>query len=563
VTSKYDHYWTARLPEIQAQLRLAASGMPAMLTVPDLAPSGKRQSWAGVAEVRMREMTHSSGAHATSLGKIVAASGICADWPDRVFQFTIGSRGDVLTITAGRNPGEAGDNEPARIFMSYRREETAYPAAWLFERLASQFGRYQVFKDIDSIEPGEDFGEIITTAVESCHVLLALIGRQWLTIAGQDGRPRLENPDDFVRREIEAALARDVRVIPVLVDGARMPRAEDLPPSLGKLARRQALDLNPARFGADAQRLVRSLGPVIAQAQEQFALETDRVPGTSSPEARHANQGGRGAARLQPAPEPHHPYEVAAGDASGDRDSYERATWAAIEECKHLSHRYDPTIWIGMVRRSGAVEAAKQLLASGDIQYGFRRLIEEGRPDLTVEWSVLLPRWRQLFSDQYREAARWRLQQAGAKPPEDDADAGSSVPGRAGMTESPPDQPPAWPPQKAESAYPVIAQHFGRIVVYTGEPPVPEAFIGAWLVEPDEKGTRSGEDGADAGTYWGVALTRRDMFAVYAAHVNERWAASLRVYSSLDDAETDGVPRYILAIAAAGLGEERFLWRDI
>jgi hypothetical protein len=74
-----------------------------------------------------------------------------------------------------------------------------------------------------------------------------------------------------------------------------------------------------------------------------------------------------------------------------------------------------------MVRQSGAVAAAKQLLVIGDIQYGFRLLIEEDRPDLTVEWSVLLPRWRQLFSDQYRDAARWRLQQAGVEPPEDDS----------------------------------------------------------------------------------------------------------------------------------------------
>lgn len=110
-----------------------------------------------------------------------------------------------------------------------------------------------------------------------------------------------------------------------------------------------------------------------------------------------------------------------ANDDLGDEDAYERASWAAIEECKHLSRRYDPAIWIGMVRQSGAVAAAKQLLVSGDIQYGFRRLIEEGRPDLTVEWSVLLPRWRQLFSDQYRDAARWRLQQAGVEPPEDDS----------------------------------------------------------------------------------------------------------------------------------------------
>jgi 5-methylcytosine-specific restriction protein A len=69
-----------------------------------------------------------------------------------------------------------------------------------------------------------------------------------------------------------------------------------------------------------------------------------------------------------------------------------------------------------MVRRYGAAAAAKQLLVSGDIQYGFRRLVEEGRPDLTVEWSVLLPRWHSLFSELHRDAARWRLQQAGVDP---------------------------------------------------------------------------------------------------------------------------------------------------
>lgn len=114
-----------------------------------------------------------------------------------------------------------------------------------------------------------------------------------------------------------------------------------------------------------------------------------------------------------------------------------------------------------------------------------------------------------------------------------------------------------------ESAYPHIAKYFERIVVHTGEPPVPEAFDGAWLVEPDGNRTRSGEDDFDAGAYWGVALTRRGKVAVYGAHVNERWPADLGVYDSLDDAEADGIPRDILAIAAAALGEERVLWRDI
>ena len=137
--------------------------------------------------------------------------------------------------------------KPGRIFISYRRGETAYPAGWLYDRLADRYGGEQVFKDVDSIELGDDFVEVITRAVGSCDVLLALIGEDWLTITDADGRRRLDDPHDFVRLEIEAALARDVRVIPILVDGARMPAAEELPNSLSKLARRQALELSPAR----------------------------------------------------------------------------------------------------------------------------------------------------------------------------------------------------------------------------------------------------------------------------------------------------------------------------
>ena len=120
---------------------------------------------------------------------------------------------------------------PGRIFISYRREETAYPAGWLYDRLADRFGAGQVFKDVDSIRLGDDFVEVITRAVGSCDELLALIGDQWLTVSDERGRRRLEDPDDFVLLEIEAALTRQVRVIPILIDGARMPHAEDLPDS--------------------------------------------------------------------------------------------------------------------------------------------------------------------------------------------------------------------------------------------------------------------------------------------------------------------------------------------
>jgi hypothetical protein len=268
MASKYDAYWGRQQERIRAELQLAASGVPAVVSLPDLTRLGIRQSWHGIAEVRGQELTHSSGAHATSLGKGIAASGICKPWPQSTFRFMIDAAGSVLTITMApvRPPTEP--SVPGRIFMSYRREDTGFPAAWLFAELAGHFGRDQVFKDVDSIELGDDFVEVITKAVESCDVLLALIGRQWLTIADPDGQRRLDKPDDFVRLEIEAALTRNVRVIPILIE-ARMPRVDELPASLAKLARRQALELNPDRFGLEAQRLLKTLDRTLAESQER------------------------------------------------------------------------------------------------------------------------------------------------------------------------------------------------------------------------------------------------------------------------------------------------------
>ena len=123
------------------------------------------------------------------------------------------------------------------IFISYRRDDTPFAAGRLFDRLAGHFGRDRVFQDIDSIEPGDDFVEVITRAVGSCAVLLVLIGDRWLTAADEEGQRRLDNPADFVRLEIEAALTRNVRVIPVLIDAARLPRTEELPASVAGLVR--------------------------------------------------------------------------------------------------------------------------------------------------------------------------------------------------------------------------------------------------------------------------------------------------------------------------------------
>jgi TIR domain len=172
---------------------------------------------------------------------------------------------------------ESTGSVPLRIFLSYRRSDTRWVAVALFDRLADQFGRDNIFKDVDSIAFGEDFVETISTAVGSSDVLLALIGNQWLTASDQKGRRRLDDPGDFVRLEIEAALARGVRVIPILVDGAQMPAEDQLPDRLAPLVRRQALELSPDRFGSDFQRLLPVLNRAIAAAQQQRRRQAEEA----------------------------------------------------------------------------------------------------------------------------------------------------------------------------------------------------------------------------------------------------------------------------------------------
>jgi hypothetical protein len=156
---------------------------------------------------------------------------------------------------------------PGRIYISYRQHDTAYTysAGWLYDRLADRYGGGQVLTGVDSVPHGDDFAETVAEAVGSSNALLVLIDDQWLTITDQAGRRRLDDPNDQVRREIEAALTRDVRVIPILVDGARMPPADELPPSLAGLARRQAMELSTSRFEVDTSRLLKVLDRTLAE----------------------------------------------------------------------------------------------------------------------------------------------------------------------------------------------------------------------------------------------------------------------------------------------------------
>ncbi len=167
--------------------------------------------------------------------------------------------------TAG--PAVATPKGKERIFISYRRHDTEGFAGRLFDQLANHFGEDQIFMDLDAIEPGEDFIEVIEEAVGDCHLMIAIIGRGWVTCTDGQGRRRLDNPEDFVRVEISAALERGIRVIPVLVQGASIPRADQLPEALAKLARRNAFELSSMRWKYDVGRLVATIEKILRQAE--------------------------------------------------------------------------------------------------------------------------------------------------------------------------------------------------------------------------------------------------------------------------------------------------------
>jgi hypothetical protein len=123
------------------------------------------------------------------------------------------------------------------IFIGYRRDDSGGDAGRIFDRLETKFGYDRVFKDVDSIPAGIKFRDFVPTVILKCRVFLALIGQSWLDMRYSNGTRRLDDPDDLVRIEIETALKTpSIQLIPVLVNGASMPQAETLPPSIRELA---------------------------------------------------------------------------------------------------------------------------------------------------------------------------------------------------------------------------------------------------------------------------------------------------------------------------------------
>ncbi|MGH7068870.1 MAG: toll/interleukin-1 receptor domain-containing protein, partial [Acetobacteraceae bacterium] len=177
------------------------------------------------------------------------------------------------------------------VFISYRRSDSPDATGRIYDRLVGEFGKAQVFKDVDSIPLGRDFRGHLNDIVGNCGVMLAIVGPRWAEARNPAGQRRLEDADDFVRIELETALARDIPVVPVLVGHAQLPVAAELPGSLASLVFRQSIEVRPdPDFHTDATRLVTALRAILdpaaaaaaaAAAAEQAAAAITR-PGAAT-----------------------------------------------------------------------------------------------------------------------------------------------------------------------------------------------------------------------------------------------------------------------------------------
>ncbi len=154
-----------------------------------------------------------------------------------------------------------------KIFISYRRSDSADFSVALYNELRGYYDESFIFKDINTIQPGQQFAEVLENALDHCAVVLVVIGPTWLTVSGA----RLFEEHDWVRQEIARALARNLRVIPILANGTKMPKTEELPDDLHGLCKRQALEIDNQRFEYDVAQLCRAIQDLVPSKKRRVA----------------------------------------------------------------------------------------------------------------------------------------------------------------------------------------------------------------------------------------------------------------------------------------------------
>ncbi len=164
-----------------------------------------------------------------------------------------------------------------KIFISYRRDDSAGYAGRLADRLATAFGEEQIFRDYEDIKPGQHFVESLENALANAKVLLVIIGKHWLTASNSQGQRRLDQANDYVRLEIETALKNNLTIIPILLNTTPMPETQELPTGLTALAFRQAITLSDSRWNRDVDNLIAYLRNLTGLAAPQPAIRLKRI----------------------------------------------------------------------------------------------------------------------------------------------------------------------------------------------------------------------------------------------------------------------------------------------
>src|SRR5262249_52436846 len=219
---------------------------------------------------------------------------------------------------------------PGKIFINYRRGDDSGFTQALYQRLEDEFAASNLFMDVEGhIKPGDDFVEVLNSQVAEADVVLAVIGPRWAELM----TARADDPDDFVAIEIKAALDQGKRVVPVLVGGAAIPRADTLPEPIRPLARRNAVGLRPERFRADCQGLITSLKESLAAAAQERAARTETE--RKAAETARLEAEAQAAARATAAEEKGRAQEAAGLSAEEIRKVEELANW------DFLKHRND------------------------------------------------------------------------------------------------------------------------------------------------------------------------------------------------------------------------------
>jgi len=182
----------------------------------------------------------------------------------------------------------------ARIFLSYRREDSAGHAGRIFDHLSSRFGYGRVFMDVEGIEAGENFAKAIEEAIAGCDTVVAVIGKRWAGEADSFGKRRIDDPGDYVRQEIETALRLRVELVPVVVGGADFPHKQDLPKELAELALRNALQIDDKAFLSGVERLI-----VILEKTTAMSVETKRLERTEKKKEEKKEDGHGSGKKLE------------------------------------------------------------------------------------------------------------------------------------------------------------------------------------------------------------------------------------------------------------------------